>query len=191
MSEREDRAVEKGVEEHPAETKETDTDAPVEEQASEDWQAKAEEWLDKYRRSAAEFSNYRKRMDRERARQRQQLQMDLLRKLLPIVDDFERALANIPEDRQDFEWVEGVMLIERKLQNLLKEMGVDIIAAEGEPFDPNYHHALLREESEEYPEGIVLEELQKGYLLEDRVLRPTMVKVSSGPGSRTDKASTV
>jgi len=189
VSEREDKAVEKGVEEHPIETKESDTDAPEEEQASEDWQAKAEEWLDKYRRSAAEFSNYRKRMDRERARQRQQLQMDLLRKLLPIVDDFQRALENVPDDRQDLEWVEGVMLIERKLQNLLKEMGVETIAAEGEPFDPNYHHALLREESDEYPEGIVLEELQKGYLLEDRVLRPTMVKVSSGPGSKAGKAS--
>lgn len=145
------------------------------------WRQKAEEYLDKYRRSVAEFSNYRKRQERERAEQALRTRAEVLRKLLPVVDDFERAVDSIPEQFTDAGWVEGVLLIERKLSSILKGFEVVPIEALGKPFDPNFCSALMQCESDEHPPGTVMEELQKGYLIADRVLRPTIVKVSTGP----------
>ena len=151
------------------------------------WQAKADEYLDKYRRSLAEFSNYRKRQEQVREQEKLRLRMDVLKQLLPIVDDFERALESVPEEFQGESWVEGVLLIERKLKGLLEQFEVVPIEAVGKPFDPTYHSALLQEESDEFPEGTVMEELRKGYLIADQVLRPTLVKVSRGPGAKGKK----
>ena len=155
-------------------------------QEVEEWHLKADDWLDKYQRSVAAFSNYRKRQERERQQQVLRLTMDLLRQLLPVVDDFERGLERIPVELADDGWVEGVLLIHRKLKDLLAGFQVAPIEAQGELFDPNLHSALMQEESDEYPEGTVTEELQKGYLLGDQVLRPSLVKVSSGPASKED-----
>lgn len=152
-------------------------------QELENWRSKADEYLDRYRRSVAEFDNYRKRLERERDNERLRMKMELFREVLPLADDLHRALEHLREDRADATWVEGVALIARKFDKLLADSGVTPIEeAVGKPFDPNYHSAVMREESLEYPEGIVIEELQKGYLLNGVVLRPTMVKVSSGPG---------
>ena len=146
----------------------------------EDLRAQNEELLDKYRRSLADFANYRKRQDRERDQQRTRLLTDVLQRVLPVLDDFELAIRDIPQEADDSRWVEGVLLIERKLREMLREFKVEPIQALGESFDPNYHSALLNEESARYPAGTVMEELRKGYLMEDRVLRPTLVKVSAG-----------
>lgn len=144
----------------------------------------ANELLDKYRRALADFSNYRKRQDRDRAQQTTLITMDVLRRFLPILDDLELALKNVPPEFADQGWVEGVVLIKRKMDSMLGEYDVEPIEAMGKPFDPNFHSALFHEESDEYPAGMVMEELQRGYKLDDYVLRPTLVKVSKGPATQ-------
>lgn len=144
-------------------------------------QAQADEWLDKYRRSVAEFSNYRKRQERERQQQSWRLHAEVFSKLLEPLDDFERALKAVPEEHVDSGWIRGVQLIVEKLRALLAEHNVQPMDAVGQPFDPNYHDALMQEPSDEYPEGTVVEEVTKGYLMDGQVLRPAVVKVSSGP----------
>ncbi|HHX43319.1 MAG TPA: nucleotide exchange factor GrpE [Chloroflexi bacterium] len=147
------------------------------------WRAKADEYLDKYRRSVADFANYRKRQDRERENETRRITMQVLRRLLPPLDDLDRALESIPPEHQENAWIEGIQLIDRKLRAILEDFGVTPIEALGKPFDPHYHSALLQEESDTYPEGTVMEELQRGYMLDNEVLRHTVVKVSKGPGT--------
>lgn len=158
-------------------------------QQVEEWRAKADELLDKYKRSLADFANYRKRQDRDREEQTLQIRMEVLRQILPIVDDFERALKNVPQEYAQAGWVEGITLIERKLKSMLAKFDVSPIEALGKPFDPNFHSALVTEESDEYPPGTVMEELQRGYLLADRLLRPTIVKVSNGPRAKPEEGA--
>lgn len=140
----------------------------------------AVQWQDRCLRTAAEFANYRKRVEREREQQLLRLKMEVLRKVLPIADDFDLALENIPKEYENLPWVDGVKMIAQKIKTLLEESGVTPIPAVGEPFDPLYHDALMHEESDEYPEGIVSGEIRKGYMLGDQVLRPTLVRVSAG-----------
>ena len=149
--------------------------------------ADANDLLDKYRRTLADFVNYRKRQDRDKEQQTTLITADVLRRIVPIIDDLDRALKNIPAELSEQGWVEGIVLIKRKMDNLLREFHVEPIEAVGKPFDPNYHSALLQEHSQEYPAGVVMEELEKGYQLGDYVLRPTLVKVSSGPDSDEKK----
>lgn len=153
----------------------------------EELNAKAEDYLDKYRRSVAEFANYRKRQERDREQQTLRYQMDVMRKLLPVVDDFERALDNVPEGFDEHGWVEGMRLIWHKLETLLQDFGVKAIEAVGQPFDPNFHSALMQAESDSYPAGVVMEELQRGYTMADQVLRPTVVKISNGKATETSE----
>ena len=150
----------------------------------EEWRAKSDELLDKYKRSLADFANYRKRQDRDREDQSLWIKADVLRQFLPVLEDFERALKNVPGEYAKAGWVEGITLIERKLNSVLAKFEVSPIEALGKPFDPAFHSALVTEASDEYPPGIVMEELQRGYCLADRVLRPAVVKVSNGPASQ-------
>ncbi len=136
----------------------------------------AEQYLAKWQRAQADFANYKKRTEQDKAEIAKFANADLIRSLLPAIDDFERALENIPEDVNS-EWVEGIELIYRKLMAVLESQGLSIIEAEGKDFDPNFHQAVSHQEGEE---GKVIEELQKGYLLHDRLLRPTMVNVGNG-----------
>lgn len=158
------------------------SDAEQLQQALAECQAKADEYLDKYRRGAAEFVNYRKRIERERQQQRVRTTIEIVRKVLPVLDDMDRAVDNIPPEIADIGWVKGVALIDRKLATLFEQFDVEPIVAIGKPFDPNYHQALMKTGSDEFSEGIVVAEMQKGYLLGDQVLRPSLVSVSSGPG---------
>lgn len=151
---------------------------------AQEWRAKADDMQDKYLRSVAEFSNYRKRQDREREQQTVSIKIEVLRQVLPALDDMERALAHLPAELAGVAWVEGVALIERKLQTLLANFDAQPIEAVGQPFDPNYHSALMQGESAQYPAGMVMAELQKGYMLGDQVLRPAMVQVSTGPAAQ-------
>ena len=164
------------------ETPEEDIITELQEQI-ETLQAQADEYLDKYRRSAAEFTNYRKRQERDRKQQTQRVWIEALRRFLPIVDDFTLAVKALPEDLAEAEWATGVTLISRKIEGFFDGCNVKPIEALGEPFDPNYHAAMLHEPSSEHPAGTVTEEIQKGYVLGDEVLRPSMVKVSSGPAN--------
>lgn len=147
--------------------------------ALEEAQTQANEYLEGWQRARAEFANYKKRVATEREELRQTSNEALLLKLLPIVDDFERAFLTLPEELTDVAWVGGVKMILRKLQTLLESENVTPIQAVGQPFDPLFHEAMLQEETSEHPDGHVIEEMQRGYRLGDRVLRATMVKVAS------------
>lgn len=140
-------------------------------------QKAVEELKEKFLRAAAELDNVRKRAERDKEEFYQYALSDLLRDILPIIDNFERALksAEASTDGQTFR--EGVELIYRMLLNLIRKYGVKPIELKDNRFDPNLHHALASEESDEVSEPLIKEELQKGYLIHNRLLRPTMVKV--------------
>lgn len=137
--------------------------------------AERDSYLDQLKRSLAEFANYRRRVDQERAQARELATRDLLRALVPIVDDFQRALAAVPEELRGNPWVQGVHLIERKLVALLEREGVTPIEALGQPFDPGLHEAVATEPGS--TQNIVVEVYQKGYRHGQHLLRPAMVKV--------------
>ena len=131
-------------------------------------------------RALADFANYKRRTQEDAARQREILTEHLLTRLLPVVDNFERALASAQATQDYDKLVTGVGAILRQLQDFLAREGVQTIEAVGQPFDPNFHNAVMRDETTDYPENMVVEELQKGYTLGERVLRPSMVKVATG-----------
>jgi molecular chaperone GrpE len=143
-------------------------------------QAKAEEHLYNWQRSAADFSNYKRRTDEERATVGQFSNALLIGKLLGVLDDFDRALESVPADARD-PWIEGVRLVERKMRSVLESEGVTAIDAVGEPFDPNLHEAVVHEETADHPDNQVIGEVQRGYRLHDRVIRPSLVRVANNP----------
>ena len=140
--------------------------------------AKSEEYLDNWRRAAADFSNYKKRAEKDSAELNKFLNAALISRLLPILDDFDRAGQTIPDNLRGLTWIDGVMLIARKMQMIMEAEGLKTIEALNKPFDPNLHEAVIHEETDQHEDGTVIAELQKGYRLNDRVLRPTMVKVA-------------
>ena len=132
---------------------------------------------DRLLRTAAEFDNYRKRIDRERRDLSEFAAADVLLELLPILDNLERALqAPAPPEADAFR--KGAELIHRQMLDLLRKRGVRPIEALGSDFNPNFHQAVIHEASEAHREGEVMQELQRGYMLGDRLLRPAMVKVA-------------
>ncbi|WP_202080700.1 nucleotide exchange factor GrpE [Caldalkalibacillus salinus] len=139
---------------------------------------KAAEFQQKYLRAQADFDNFRRRTRQEKEEQAKYASLPLVEKLLPALDNFERALA-ASQDSQDPELAKGVDMVYRQIDEVLKQEGLEPILTVGEAFDPNVHQAVMQEESDEYESGIVTEELQKGYKLKDKVIRPAMVKVSS------------
>jgi molecular chaperone GrpE len=141
---------------------------------------KAEEHLYNWQRSAADFSNYKRRTDDERAQMGQFSNAILVNKLLSVLDDFDRALENVPPEAHDA-WIEGVKLVERKLRGVLESEGVTQIEAVGQPFDPNLHEAVAHEETTEHADNEVIGEVQRGYRLHDRVIRPSLVRVANNP----------
>lgn len=131
-----------------------------------------------WQRSAADFSNYKRRTEQEREALVGLANEVLLAKLLAIVDDFDRAIANKPAELADSGWVGGIVAIDRKLDQLLESEGLTPIEALGKQFDPHEHEAIAQEDRPGVPEGTVIAELQKGYRLRDRVLRPAMVAIA-------------
>jgi molecular chaperone GrpE len=142
-------------------------------------EAQAAEYLEGWKRARAEFDNARKRMERQRLEARTAATIDVVRKILPVIDDFERAIQNVPDELAGHTWVEGMTLVERKLRNTLDSFNVEQIATVGEPFDPNYHEAIIQEPSDEYESGVVIREMQAGYKLRDRVIRAALVAVAA------------
>lgn len=124
-------------------------------------------------RARADFANYKKRIERNRIQERQDMKGDIIKRFLPVMDDMLRALQNAPEDP----WVEGIQLIYRKLEGVLEAENITRIKAVGEEFDPNFHEAIGEVESDDYENGQVAEVLQEGYMLGERVIRPAMVRV--------------
>ena len=142
-----------------------------------DLQRERDDFYDRWVRKTAEFDNYRRRVERERREQADQSVVDLLQEVLLVVDDFDRALTVDPgEGGTAFR--KGVELMHTKLHDLLKRNGVKPIHAVGTDFDPNLHQAVMHEPSSSHREGEVIDELRRGYLINGRLLRPSMVKVA-------------
>lgn len=140
-----------------------------------------------WQRSAADFTNYKRRTEQERGAMTELANEMLLAKLLTIVDDFDRAIANMPEELKDVSWVGGISAIDRKLDQLLTSEGLMPIEALGKQFDPHEHEAIAQEDRPGVPEGTVVAELQKGYRIRDRVLRPAMVAVARHSADNQEK----
>lgn len=143
---------------------------------------KAAENLDNFQRSQAAFANFRKRAEAEQMTMRKVANAALLTRLLPVLDDFRRAFQALPSELRGNAWVEGVALIQRKVAAILEVEDVKLIAVKpGDSFDPLFHQAILHQEVAGYEEGQIITEVEQGYLLGDRVLRPSMVVVAKVP----------
>lgn len=133
-----------------------------------------------WHRSAADFANFKRRTDEERGLMAQFSALGIITRLLGVLDDFDRALDNVPADAHE-SWVEGVRFVERKLRGVIESEGVTGIEAVGQQFDPNLHEAVVHEETADHPDNHVIGELQRGYRLHDRVIRPSLVRVANNP----------
>lgn len=138
---------------------------------------KIEELEDKVRRQMAEFDNFRKRTDKEKTAMFETGAKSVIEKILPVVDNFERGLATIPEEEKGTPFAEGMEMIYRQLMTELDKMEVKVILAVGEEFDPALHNAVMQVESDEYESGVIAQELLKGYTYRDAVVRHSMVAV--------------
>lgn len=147
-------------------------------QELEEQEAKAAEYLDGWQRARAEFANYKKRIEKEQEDIVKFANGAFIARLLPVIDDFERAFQTLPPNLMGMTWLEGIALIQRKLQMLLEQERVTVIETEGQMFDPALHQAVTHEESEEHEEGQIIGEVQKGYKMGDKVLRPSLVRVA-------------
>ena len=143
-----------------------------------------------WQRAAADFANYKRRSEQEREATLGLANEMLLAKLLSVVDDFDRALAAMPPELEHLGWIEGLWLVERKLRALLESEGVTPIEAVGKAFDPREHEAAIHEETASAPEGTVIGEIQRGYRIRDRVLRPALVKVAKNTVQPTPQKPT-
>lgn len=141
---------------------------------------KSEENFDKYLRMTAEFQNYKRRAEKDKTEYAQYANQRLLKRLLDVMDSFDAGFKNVPAQFEKEPWVEGMRAVERQLLQILEQEGVTPIDVEGKDFDPNFHEAMFYEPSEGASEGQILDELQRGFMLQDRVLRPTRVKVAKG-----------
>lgn len=140
---------------------------------------KIEELEDRVKRQMAEFENFRKRTDKEKTAMFETGAKSVIEKILPVVDNFERGLATVPEEDKGSPFAEGMEMIYKQLLTELEKMDVKPIPAVGEEFDPNFHNAVMQVESEEYESGVIAQELQKGYTYRDSVVRHSMVAVVS------------
>ena len=174
---------EKETKETAASEKENKETSEKEEKASEKKKdpkdEKIDELNDKLKRSMAEFDNYRKRTDKEKSAMYEIGAKDVIEKILPIVDNFERGLNSIPEDAKGSAFADGMEKIYKQFVKTLDDMGVKPIEAVGKPFAPNFHNAVMHVEDDELGENIIAEEFQKGYMYRESVVRHSMVKVAN------------
>ena len=139
----------------------------------------ANEYRDKWVRGQAEFSNARKRMEKQRSETYAHATVDAIKKMLPVWDDLARALEHMPAELEGNTWIEGINMVQRKFVTTLENIGIKPIDAVGQPFDPIFHEAIMEEASDEYESGVVSKELQSGYQLGDQVIRPSLVYVAA------------
>ncbi len=140
---------------------------------------KAEEYLDGWQRARADFANYKKRVLRENADIRQMARGEVIKLYLDIADDLGRALQEKPESGDEGTWADGIEIIFHKLRSRLEAEGIKPMNPLGEEFDPNIHEALMKEESDEYESGQIIEVMQEGYWIGEKVLRPALVRVAA------------
>lgn len=140
---------------------------------------KIEELTDRVKRQMAEFENFRKRTDKEKSAMYEMGAKDIIERILPVIDNFERGLATVPDDAKETPLAEGMEKIYKQFRKTLEEAGVKAIEAVGREFDPNHHNAVMHVDDDSLGENIVAEELQKGYMYRDSVVRHSMVKVAN------------
>lgn len=143
-----------------------------------DLRQKVDEFSDGWQRERAEFANFRKRVDRDQVMKKQNNKIEVIKKYLAVHDDFERALKAVPADSSEESLPEGLKLIDQKLKNILDGEGIVPIPAENSAFDPELHEAISHEENEEFESGQIIEVVQQGYTIGDRVIRPALVRVA-------------
>ncbi|TVY00509.1 nucleotide exchange factor GrpE [Cohnella terricola] len=181
MDERQEDVMEQESEVN--ETSAAGNEQPTAEEVSEDnarvaeLQRQADDHYNRYLRTQADFDNFRRRSTKEKEELAQYASMKLITQLLPVMDNFERAFQAGGEGA-DSSFAKGVDMIYRQFTQVMDAEGLQRMEAEGQPFDPEYHQAIMRVESEDHEEGIVVEVVQTGYMLKDKVIRPAMVKVS-------------
>ena len=146
---------------------------------------RSEKYLANWQRAQADLANYKKRIEQEQSAIAKYANSTLISSLLSVIDDFERALNNMPQKVMGFTWIEGIFLVHKKLQGILEAHGLSEIKALDEDFDPTMHQAVMYGDGDE---GKVIEELQKGFKLHDRIIRPSMVQV--GQGAAKEEEST-
>ncbi|WP_159883792.1 nucleotide exchange factor GrpE [Paenibacillus puerhi] len=176
-----DNATYQAPENEQAEPVQADSSKPEDavEGQLEEAKKQAEEHYQRLLRTQADFDNFRRRTQKEREDLAKYASLKVIEQLLPVVDNFERALSASKENNDYDALAKGIDMIFRQLEQVLAAEGLKPMEAVGTPFNPEFHQAVMQVDSEEHEEGIVVEEVQKGYLLKDKVLRPAMVKVSS------------
>lgn len=142
-------------------------------------ESSSKDYLDKLQRSMAEFDNFRKRTNLEKASMYENGARDTIEKLLPILDNFERAILSTPEEDKSSAMFKGIDMIFNQMVETFKNMGVEEVAGVGETFDPNIHNAVLHIDDDSFGENVVAEVMQKGYKYKDKIIRPSMVKVAN------------
>lgn len=147
-------------------------------QALEKAQAEAKDYLDQLIRSRADYANYKRRAEQEKQELVRRGNANLIVQLLPVLDDFERAFQSLPSGLEKLTWLDGIALVYHKLQRILEKEGLQPIQVNGRKFDPTEHEAIGYEECDDLDDGMIVAEVQKGYKLGDRVLRPTLVRVA-------------
>ena len=170
---------EEGASEEEPEKAEEEPEKMKKKKKKEKWEERIEELEDRVKRQMAEFDNFRKRTEKEKSHMYEVGAKDVIEKILPVVDNFERGLASVPEDQKSDPVIDGMEKVYRQLMTILTDLGVTPIEAVGEEFDPNYHNAVMHVEDEELGENVVAEEFQKGYMYRDTVIRHSMVKVAN------------
>jgi molecular chaperone GrpE len=139
---------------------------------------------DRWQRAAADLANLRRRTEQERGEVEQFASMRLVQEILPVLDNFERAISTIPSNLGMLTWIQGVMLIQRHLEALLEQRGLIPIEAQGQSFNPHYHEAVSERDQEGVAPGTVIQEYQRGYSMHGRVIRPTLVEIAKAPAAQ-------
>lgn len=185
FQENEEKEVEKSTEDIKEEktkkedSKKEDSKKETKKDQIEELKAEVAQWKDKYQRLMAEFENARKRTAKEAVQRYDMGAMGVLEKLLPVIDNFERGLDAVSEEEKDSAFVQGIQQIYKQLVAVMEDLGVTPMDATGKEFDANLHNAVMHVEDEELGENVVAEEMQKGYMYKENVLRHSMVKVAN------------
>lgn len=174
----------------PIEPAEAASDAATLQRELEEAQSRIRDLQDKWQRAAADVANLRRRTEQERADMEKFASMVLVSELLPVLDNFERALATIPGNLAMLTWMQGVMLIERHLLAILEHQGLEPIEALGKSFSPHFHEAVGERETSDAAPGTVVQEYQKGYSMHGRVIRPALVEVAKAPAAEQSDSTT-
>ena len=176
-----DEAVENAQAEANAEAEQTAQDAEAKKASGkkDPKDAKIEELQDRLRRQMAEFDNFRKRTEKEKSAMYEVGARDIIEKILPVLDNFERGLAAVPEDEKGSSFAEGIEKIYKQFVKTLEDAGVEAIEAKGQQFDPNLHNAVMHVEDDQFGENEISQELQKGYKYRGTVVRHSMVQVAN------------